>query len=172
MTKIPKAAFSFAGLAVVAGVLTLAVPQAAHAVAAALVQVTNTTASPVVTQSTPSMASQLVVLSNALTYPNFGVVGPNAVYNSQTYWVPFGQTLVITSADISLQQCADQNLVNYVSVTQSGNIGPSWAVSGPYTAHFSYPSGLPVTGGVQLGTYNNILPCQAFIVLNGYLTSN
>jgi len=172
MIHIPKYAKSLGAVVAAAGILTLAAPRAAHAVAAALVQVTNTTASPAVTQSTPSMASQLVVLSNAVSYPNFGAVESIAFFNSQPYSVPLGQTLVITSADISLQQCADVNITNYVSLTVGGNPASAWAVSGLNTVHFSYPSGLPVAGGVSLGTYDNVLSCQPFIVLNGYLTSN
>ncbi len=57
---------SFGALALAAGALTLAVPRAAHAVAAALVQVTNT----VTTQDTSRQASQLVHLTVQL------VVGP------------------------------------------------------------------------------------------------
>ena len=47
MIRIPKSIFSFGALAPAAGLLTLAVSPAAHAVATALVQVTNTPANPV-----------------------------------------------------------------------------------------------------------------------------
>jgi hypothetical protein len=49
MFRLPKTAFHFGAAAVVAGALILAAPRAVHAVAAALVQVTNTTANPVPT---------------------------------------------------------------------------------------------------------------------------
>lgn len=47
MIRLPKSVLSFGAVALVASGLMLAVPRAAHAVAAALVQVTNTSASPV-----------------------------------------------------------------------------------------------------------------------------
>jgi hypothetical protein len=50
MTKLPKSLLSFGAVALAAGVLTLAFPRAAHAVAAALVEVTNTRSNPVPNQ--------------------------------------------------------------------------------------------------------------------------
>ena len=47
LTRLPKSVLSFRAVALVACGLTLAVPRAAHAVAAVLVQVTNTASSPV-----------------------------------------------------------------------------------------------------------------------------
>src|SRR6201997_5426256 len=91
------------GAAVLAAVLTLAAPRAAHAVVAALVQVANTTANPAVTQDTSKAASQIVHLTTlgqsavsplSLTalhqYIPGGTFGP-------AYVVPAGQNLVITS---------------------------------------------------------------------------
>jgi hypothetical protein len=46
MIRIPKSVVSFAALALAAGALTLAVPRAAHALTAALVEVSNSPASP------------------------------------------------------------------------------------------------------------------------------
>jgi len=50
MTKLPKSILSFGAVALAAGVLTLAFPRAAHAVAAVLVEVTNTRSNPVPNQ--------------------------------------------------------------------------------------------------------------------------
>jgi hypothetical protein len=49
-------------LALPAILLTLAAPKKVHATVATLVQVVNTIGSPVITQDTPHMASQLVTL--------------------------------------------------------------------------------------------------------------
>jgi hypothetical protein len=49
MFRLPKTALHFGAAAIVAGALLLTAPRAVHAVAAALVQVTNTTANPVPT---------------------------------------------------------------------------------------------------------------------------
>jgi hypothetical protein len=50
MNRLPKSLLSFGAVALAAGVLTLAFPHAAHAVAAALVEVTNTRSNPVPNQ--------------------------------------------------------------------------------------------------------------------------
>jgi len=51
------------GVVALAVALSLIAPRAAHAIVAALVQVTNTTANPAITQSTKEQASQLIRLS-------------------------------------------------------------------------------------------------------------
>jgi hypothetical protein len=51
MTRFPKFVLSFGAVALAVCMLTLAVPRAAHAIAATLVQVTNTTANPVIIQN-------------------------------------------------------------------------------------------------------------------------
>ena len=50
MNRLPKSLLSFGAIALAAGLLTLAFPRAAHAVAAALVVVTNTRSNPVPNQ--------------------------------------------------------------------------------------------------------------------------
>jgi hypothetical protein len=55
MIQLPKSVLSFGAVALVAGVAMLAVPRAAHSFAAALVQVTNTAASPVINQDVDAL---------------------------------------------------------------------------------------------------------------------
>lgn len=183
MICIQKHAKSFAAVVATAGILTLAVPRTAHAVAAALVQVTNTSSNPVVAQTMPLMASQLVELyGNTLPSPSyyyqFNVITPNNE-NIPGYSIPQNQTLVITSADITPYNCP----TSYIGVTNVGlfqnieNTGvtiyprDSWTVSGQNTVHFSYPSGITLAGGISIG-YNNNSQCSVAITLRGYLTSN
>lgn len=91
----------------VIGVLALLAPPTAHAVAAALVQVTNTISSPAITQPVPSAASQMVLLTtaNRQSLPQgtqVDLVQIDAVTDlgSTTYVVPAGDKLVITEIDI------------------------------------------------------------------------
>jgi hypothetical protein len=63
MIRIPKPVVSFGGLFLAVGLITLAIPRTTHALAAALVQVNNTTENPAITQSVPSQASRLVYLT-------------------------------------------------------------------------------------------------------------
>jgi hypothetical protein len=58
MIRAPKFVLASGGVVLAVGALTLAVPRAAHAVAALLVQVTNTPASPVPTVATDNPALQ------------------------------------------------------------------------------------------------------------------
>src|ERR1700722_9668466 len=103
MIRIPKLILSFGAFALAAGVLTLAVPRTAHALAAAMVQVANTPASPANTQDISKQASQLVHLNvqvtsqfpipfNLVTQTN-GAIGP--------YSVPTTSSLVITTVDVT-----------------------------------------------------------------------
>jgi hypothetical protein len=55
MIRLSKSVGSLGAVALVAGVFTLTVPRAAHAVAAALVQVTNTSANPVLNQDVDAL---------------------------------------------------------------------------------------------------------------------
>lgn len=65
MTRISNSILSYGAVALAAGALTLALPQAAHAVAAALVQVTNTAANPVINQNVDSPGRSPYVQSAA-----------------------------------------------------------------------------------------------------------
>lgn len=95
MSRIPKSVVSFGGLFLAVGVLTLAVPRALHAVAEALVQVSNTTENPAITQSVPSQASRLVYLTASLP-PN---TSSGFFSGGMAYTLPAGQSLVITAVD-------------------------------------------------------------------------
>jgi hypothetical protein len=80
-----------------AAVLMLVKPRAAHAVAAALVQVVNTAASPVIAEDVAHLASQRIHLECS-------AVNNGAYYactsNALIYTVRAGQSLVIDAADV------------------------------------------------------------------------
>jgi hypothetical protein len=184
LIRIPKSVVSFGGLFLAVGVLILAIPRAAHAVAvaAALVQVTNTVASPAVAQSPNSQAAQLVELfaivdpGNALGQ-GFAAVQAGRQISSQ-YSVPNSQSLVITAVDVTPPgNCASGSFG--VKLSSSG-ILPIWTASAPNTGHFEYPSGIVfppgVVPGIQATFTNNIggTFCKEAVTvqLYGYLTFN
>jgi hypothetical protein len=68
MNNFSRLACSFGGTLLAAGVLTIAVPRAAHAVTSALVQITNTIANPAVTQDVSRLAPQAVHLSCGIVH--------------------------------------------------------------------------------------------------------
>jgi hypothetical protein len=100
--------FALAAVPLALGTIGLVMPQRAHGIAAALVQVTNTAANPGVMQNMETTAPQQVELM---------VPGGNTIYPGTTvqmhrntaaqgeapngYVVPEGQSLVITSMDVN-----------------------------------------------------------------------
>src|SRR5580698_2265497 len=108
--RFTKSFISIGSVAVMAGVLTLAVPRAAHAVTAALVQVTNTLANPAIVQTTDKAAAQLVQLTGLngeyaqADGPTLllGQFNPSSDTTASTpYIVPAGQNLVVTDIDMN-----------------------------------------------------------------------
>jgi hypothetical protein len=138
-----------AALAVVTA-LALVTPRAAHAVAAALVQVSNTTENPAITQSVPSQASRLVLLSTSLLQNtssylySFGA-GPLGL---SSYTVPAGQSLVITAVDITPSEPCATGWSNYI-LFGNNSVAASmmWTLSAPSTGHYTYPSGIVFAAG-------------------------
>jgi len=85
-------------LACAAALLMVSLPKAAHAVAAALVEITNTAANPAVTQDVSKRAGEIVELicdqqfyQTQYCYPLVG---------ESPYVVPAGKSLVITTVDL------------------------------------------------------------------------
>jgi hypothetical protein len=183
MIRIPKSVVSFGAVAVVAGGLTLAVPRAAHALAAALVQVANTPASPAITQSANGQAAQLVQLSAIVNPSNpFGQVFGGLTAGHQLtspYSAPNNQSLVVTAVDVSPPANCTSGSFSVKLSSTAGEL-PLWTASAPSTGHFEYPSGIVFSPGatpnIQNVFTNNIGGpfCNEAIVVNlyGYLTFN
>jgi hypothetical protein len=183
-----KSVLSFGAAVLAAGALSVAVPRAARAVAAALVQVTNTAANPAVAQTTDMQAAQIVNLNilvapvsspESPTWTQFSQVMSNGGFNPN-YSVPANQTLVITAVDITPQwqtspsQCTGASPWDYLTLSvASGYYRQAWTVSGLNTAHYSYPQGILIAGGLSptIGNaYNSA--CPVTVDMQGYLTSN
>jgi len=166
--------------ATVLAVLGLLTPKAAHAVAAALVQVTNTTADPVITQGIGNQAAQMIDIAcyaaNPGTSQGCATVSGGGQYTPPTYAVPANQTLVITAVDVqpyyttTPSQCAG---LTSIAVTTDNFTRKVWDVTGSNTVHFEYPTGFLLSPGQVLG--NSVAAgdvCAASIEMHGYLTSN
>jgi hypothetical protein len=195
MFRISKSTLSWGGVAVAAILITLAVPRAAHAVAAALVQVTNTASSPVISQGIGNQAAQIVEIEcgynlGAGNINPFGcaAVPPNGFTSflppGSKYTVPEGETLVVTAVDIFSGAAAGTPCMSYAfpQVILEEPIGPStiedvprksWIVpSGAGTAHYVYPSGILFpAGGVVYFVSNSVSACTVTIDMHGYLTA-
>lgn len=160
------------GVTVVSVFGLLLAPQGAHALAAALVQVTNTAAAPAVTQDVSKLAAQ----SSQFWCP-FSFVGCfNFPGTSTAYTVPSGQHLMITSVDF-VYEGSGAPAANFYTLycgptsTLNSMIG-EWRLPGASAAtQFTYPSGFAVPAGcavnVGAGATNNY-----DVIVKGYLTGN
>jgi hypothetical protein len=194
MFRISKSTLSWAGVAVAAILFTLAVPRAAHAVAAALVQVSNTASSPVISQGIGNQAAQIVEIECGylpLTDTDIGCAAVPATGflkkpSTSQYTVPAGETLVVTSVDILSGSAAGSPCMSFaladvatsVAISSSSNVeGPRkfWIVpAGAGTVHYVYPSGILFSPGTAIYDAFNSGPgstCTITIDMHGYLTA-
>ena len=160
------------GVSLVAALGLLAAPQAAHAVAAALVQVTNTAAAPAVTQDVSKLAAQSTQFWCPFSFVgcfNFPGVGT-------AYTVPSGHTLMVTSVDFvyeggTVPAANFYTLYCGSSLTLNDMVGEWQLPGGPGPTQFTYPSGFAVPAGcginVQASTESNY-----DVIVRGYLTAN
>jgi len=88
------------GVAIVAFLLALAAPRAAHAIVSALVTVANSDSNPVPTKATDNRARQAVVLTASLSAGDGQELAFGPLFSTETgaaYTVPPGQRLVVES---------------------------------------------------------------------------
>jgi hypothetical protein len=193
MFRLRSSIVAVGGVAVAVGLITLATPRVVHAVAAALVQVTNTASNPVVTQSVGQQAAQTVHLT-CYTYGNgactlFSLSGSP----SGQYVVPSNESLVITSVDIlptqiNVSPTCDVIHEDGLFVTSGGSVEYSaysavWVISN-MSLHMSYPSGMVFSAGSKITNatiyVGNIVPASCYsssdtydqVDLYGYLTAS
>ena len=122
--------------------LALIAPKAAHAVAAALVQVTNTLTNPAGTMSTHKAASQLVQLaapggSLIAGYSTVTLAQFNTAMTQQQsipYVVPQGQSLVITDLDFDINGANSEVGI----LLSNGNVPPQ--AFGQYYERYDFDS--------------------------------
>ncbi len=179
MNLFRKFSFPIVGFAVLAVLLTLAAPRAVHALAAALVQVVNTTANPAITQDTSRQASQIVTLlcQTQSVYPtpfaciqidSHGQDAPTLVYT-----VPSSSNFILTSLDYFPNGAASgQGYLTILDQTQ-----PSSSYESIGVVDLSKPVSFQFSSGIVVGgTAQPEVACSCgfgpFIYLHGYLTSN
>jgi len=179
MNYLKTSALSLGALVLAASAITLLAPQAAHALAATLVQVTNTVANPAITQGTDKQAGQLLELyCIGLAAPG-GNCYQDIPGNYDQPYTPGTQSFVITGVDlipgtdIGPTACGSAASTTTVFLVESGYVRRTWTMSGPNMAHFSYPSGFVTAPG---GTFTSITEgagsCPIYAFFNGYLTAN
>lgn len=191
MIRISRSVLAVGGTVLAAGLIAFTNPKAVHAVAAALVQVTNTAANPVVTQSIGQQAAQSVVL-NCASSDASGIGACYSLSNgwrgSTAYVVPANQSLVVTAVDV-YTFIADNEAVNGEPVCNAGRedaVRTSdgavliWEiVNNTSPTHFTYPSGVvfapssPLTLSSKHYSAGLDAECGSDqILLYGYLTAS
>jgi hypothetical protein len=176
------------GAILVLGAFILAAPRTVHAVAAALVEITNTSSNPAVTQEIGQTASQMVYiscfgqttpLSSGLTcyqYVAGGLQGQQLIPN---YTVPSDRYLVITAADVNSFANSGGPCPKGVNISVGSQIANNvdfrqgWTVAANAgTTHFTYPPGYAFAPGTTILMANGSTACSAEVDLYGYLTAN
>ncbi len=178
MIRFRNFAFSFAGTIVAAALLVVCVPRAAHAVAAALVQVTNTAANPAITEDTSHQASQIVTIQcQTLSFSPFmncehitggingEVPGPNG-----GYVVPANQYFVLKSIDDYTFSNSSPVQVGIRLLGPQNQGNPAETVFMSPNSQISFASGIVAGPGTEVTP--GIIEGAALLTLHGYLTSN
>jgi hypothetical protein len=188
MIRLSKSVLAVGGVVLAGGLITLMNPRTVHAVvAAALVQVTNTTSNPVVAQGIDKQAGNIVHLSCSQVtlldeISSCAQILANGNRSDGNYTVPVGESLVITSLDvtpISVANCPG----NYIIVLEPQTSGASFVVvtaNAQVTTHFAYPSGLVIGEGISPRLAGNSrssgginVACAGALIVDifGYLTA-
>jgi len=164
MSRLKTRAF-FLGAAVGAAILlTLTVPRAAHAVAAALVQVANTAVAPAITQDVSKLATQNVELTCSLACDQVNNDGALA-----SFTVPANQRLVVTTVQLDVTGGGSTGL----SQTNQGQVTSNrieWLLFAAGTYEYQYPSGIVFASGTTNIAISGTVVANAYLF--GYLTSN
>lgn len=180
MVRFSKSVVTVGGVVLAAGLIGFTNPKTVHAVAAALVQVTNTASNPVVTQGIGQQVGQMV---DVVCFTNFGnceLLSPTeGEVGGSAYVVPAGQSLVVTAVDVLPNVvCTVGGHVEFVNYSLPSGVSVQrlWAAAGEGnvvspTTHFAYPSGLVFPPNSSL-TSETGDACTARIEMTGYLTTN
>jgi hypothetical protein len=172
--RIPKSVLAVGSVVLAGGLFTVMNPRTVHAVAAALVQVTNTTSNPVPNSDVTTAPSQLVAISCRLVIGCYRME-PGGGLDLDAYVVPADQTLVIT--DVEIVTSGQSGLAEFALSNQGS--GSGGAAQDPLiedvanngtTYHFSFsrgtvfPSGFPF---VVNGTFGTLTVLRGYLVPNG-----
>ena len=177
--KYAKRTLMVAGAMALAGLLGVAIaPRAAHGVVAAMVQVVNTAASPVIAQDTARQAAQIVTLSSVVDANSFSrvflfnQVSPQGGTTGPAYVVPSGQNLVLTS--IEFAPSAGSGSLKMVLLNGFSDDYERWNIPAGSVTDLQYPTGLVIGSGASpIIVPDSGSTTAAFnVYLHGYLTSN
>ena len=156
------------GAGLLAAVGTMFNPRTAHAVVAALVQLSNTRTAPAITLDVSRLASQNVLLVCVGT-SNCSQILPDGSSPVPTYIVPAGSSLVNATVQINT---AGSGSVQMNQANSSGeSTRGSWTFAAGGSFEFQYPSGIVLSSGSDLFINSFTSPFKEAI-LSGYLANS
>jgi len=171
-----------AGALLVFSTVALLTPRTMHALAAALVQVTNTLANPAITQDSSRAASQIVLLHTPFgsQVPGGQEVAMVQVIPTQgdaptAYVVPSGQNLVLTGVDFDVNTASPNTFVDLRHSLSNNGLFADEIFSLPNAGHqeFRFPSGIVIPAGSSVHIDNGNAGASTLqAVVQGYLTAN
>jgi len=191
MNILRRIAVAIGGIVVVALVLTLAVPRAAHAVLSAFVTVTNTSSNPVATGMSTNVG---VPVQNLVTLQCGVLIGQvenqctaNSVIDTRinpdgslpTFVIPAGQTFVITDVNWDVPNCAPStycSVVLFVPAILGGSSTPNIFLTTLSTGSMADGNGHAIgsdhlTTGIPIRALPKIQAGNSSVVtITGYLT--
>ncbi len=180
MNTLKKYSLQLAAASAALAVLLLITPRAVHAVAAALVQVTNTIQNPVVAAESSKAASQLVSLQEPGGSPvssgqtvTMHQFSPVTGLGFSPYVVPAGQNLVLTSIDFNTYSSSPNSFVILRIPTTVGSSSPETFTLVTAGSHqFNFASGIVYPAGTSVSIQNAGTGSDFDVVMHGYLTAN
>jgi hypothetical protein len=165
MIRLSKSVLAVGGVILAGGLIAVMTPRTVHALAAALVQVTNTASNPVVTQNVEQITQVQV----------FCGVGPCKNSSGEVYVIPSGLNLVVTAIDLtgcaSFQTTAVLQQVSPPPFSIPGF--PRIPINLPATTnttHLIYPSGIQFSGTTTLSFTASQACDTAGATVYGYLS--
>jgi hypothetical protein len=177
MQIIKRLFITLGSVALLSVVLTLSAPKAVHAVVAALVQVTNTTANPVPVMDVLASGEQTVELACTFSPGNCVQINTDGSYINTPWAVPAGMHYVITSVEITTLGAGgpvtivSTNFLLYWTPPGGSLREEAWQViNNGATTQYQFPSGIVVSSG-------SAITCQSagavnFGYVRGYLAPN
>jgi hypothetical protein len=174
MQVLKRLLMGFGSILAAALLLALAAPKSAHALVAALVQVTNTPANPVPVVDVQRAAQQSVELECNPAEQICYQIQPDGSNNNTAWVVPSGMHYVVSDVEVT-SETAPGYITSVFDVQWTVPSGAThaegWQVlSNGATTEFQFPSGIIVVSGSTVG-------CQAagpigFAFVRGYLMAN
>ena len=151
MRILKRLLMGFGSILAAALLLALAAPKSAHAIVAALVQVTNTAANPVPVFDVRASAQQYVELACTFTAGNCAQINADGSVVDAAWTVPAGMQYVITDVEISsaMSPGVTSTIFGVQWTPPSGALRlERWAVTASSTTtEYQFPSGIVVLSG-------------------------